>query len=183
MRRTNESTREYVRKLNSLKQGELGLLRKLANCPLDRELQGFNLFSGLWWPLRQKDQKAPRREVAWLVAKLYASRPLPQAEGSHLAVLLGRKRPPFKKGDSARARFTCRFDAMLGASLESIEPFLREAIGMACEYSENPSIDWERLTDDLSAWEKESIRNRWAEEFVNPKTKPTQSRDNENSEE
>lgn len=158
-------TEQFITRLQLLKEGDLGLLRKYANCPLDETVPGFDLFTGLWWPLRQKSQRAPQREVAWLVTKLYASRPVPQLKNRTLACQMGRLRPAFKKGDPARDRFTERFDRMLGLSLGELEPILRQFLDQICQGQKEPSLDWVQLTDDLSKWEKESPRLKWAEEF------------------
>ena len=79
------ATESYIAVLTSLKAGDLGLLRKHAGQGLDETVDGFDLFAGLWWPLRQRNQRAPRREVAWLVAKLYAFCPIPESPGETLA--------------------------------------------------------------------------------------------------
>ena len=81
-------TEQYVKVLANLKSGELGLLRKHAGRGLDESVEGFDLFAGLWWPLRARNQCAPRREVAWLIAKLFAFRCVAHSPGDTLAVQL-----------------------------------------------------------------------------------------------
>lgn len=98
------ATQQFIGTLQSLKPGDLGRLRKLAGLPLDESVAGFDLFAGLWWPLREKTQRAPRREVAWLVAKLYAFCPMPQVDGMTLPVRLRRVRPDDERKRSARNR-------------------------------------------------------------------------------
>jgi CRISPR type I-E-associated protein CasB/Cse2 len=147
------STEEYMQNLIRIKSGELGLLRTHAGKGLDETVDGFDMFTGLWWPLRQKNERSPRREVAWLIAKLFAFRPLPQSPGDTLAHQVGRCRP---------ARY--RFDSMLTSSLDSIEPALRWALDLI--FSRNFGLDWVKLTDDLSIWERESTRLKWAEQFL-----------------
>jgi hypothetical protein len=46
-------TAEYVRRLSNLQEGQRSQLRRVAGQPLDATLQGFDLFTGLWWPLRE----------------------------------------------------------------------------------------------------------------------------------
>lgn len=157
-------TEEYVRTLSQLKAGELGLLRAHAMQDLDESVQGFDLFAGLWWPLRQKNQHAPRRQVAWLVAKLYASCPLEHAQGHTLARQLRRCQPPDAKKNK---NFRAKFDALLSLPLERLEPSLRWAIARIAENHPPGKLDWAKLTDDLSSWERETTRLRWAEEFLN----------------
>lgn len=155
------ATEEYIEVLTRLKSGELGLLRTHAGQGLDETVDGFDLFAGLWWPLRQKNEWAPRREVAWLIAKLYAFRPIPHLSGDTLARQLRRCQPG---KDAEKKRFTERFDRMLVLPLDKIEPTLQWALDLVA--SNNPKLDWVKLTDDLSKWEHESTRLKWAEQFL-----------------
>lgn len=151
------ATQQFVERLASLKPGDFGLLRKHANIAIDESLAGFDLFTGLWWPLRQQNQKAPRREVAWLAAKLYAFRPIPQQEGATLAWQLGSIGPP----DQARQR---RFDAMLSLPLRQLEPALQWALALVAD--DAGKLDWVRLIDHLSIWERQETRLKWANEYL-----------------
>lgn len=66
-------TAAFIARLtNDLKfgPGERARLRVLAGSGLDESIGGFDLFTGLWWPLRQKNTASPRREIAWLISKL-----------------------------------------------------------------------------------------------------------------
>jgi CRISPR type I-E-associated protein CasB/Cse2 len=155
------ATEEFVHKLTDLKSGELGQLRNLAGVGLDESLRGFDLFAGLWWPLRQKSQRAPRREVAWLVAKLYAGCPMPQVPGASLAGQLRKCRPV---ADPARSRFMKKVDAMLLLPVRRIEPALRWALNLVGE--QDRKLDWVMLTDDLSLWQRERTKVKWANEFL-----------------
>jgi CRISPR type I-E-associated protein CasB/Cse2 len=155
------ATDQFIEVLTRLKTGELGLLRTHAGQGLDETVDGFDLFSGLWWPLRQKNQRAPRREVAWLIAKTYASCPIPQSPGDTLARQLRRCQP---STDPAKERFRQKFDRMLIRPLNKIEPALRWALDRIA--SNRGKLDWVKLTDDLSQWERESIRLAWAEQFL-----------------
>lgn len=154
-------TEEYIDTLTKLKTGDLGLLRTHAGQGLDESVEGFDLFAGLWWPLREQNQRAPRREVAWLIAKLYAFSPIPHAEGETLARRLRQCQPGEEK---ARARFRLRFDAMLSLSVGQIEPALQWALGLVA--SEKSTLDWVQLTDDLSKWDQDVTRLAWAEQFL-----------------
>jgi len=65
-------TLAYINRLEDLQEGERSRLRRLAGMPLDAALPGFDLFTGLWWPLRQASPVAPRRETSWLVGESIA---------------------------------------------------------------------------------------------------------------
>lgn len=152
-------TEEYIDLLTRLKPGDLGLLRTHAGQGLNESVHGFDLFAGLWWPVQNKSQFAPRREVAWLVAKLYASCLVSHSSGDSLARQL-RRCQPVKDSE----RFRQRFDRMLMLPLDKIEPSLRWALGTIA--AESNKLDWVKLTNDLSIWERETTRLKWAEEFL-----------------
>lgn len=155
------ATADFVATLESLKVGDLGLLRAHSGRGLDESVTCFDLFAGLWWPLRQKSERAPRRDVAWLIAKLYAVCPGPNAPASFLAAQLGRHRP---RDLREQERFDRKFDLILLSPVKAIEPALRW--GLAEVATQDTGIDWVSLTDDLSRWERESTRLRWAEEYL-----------------
>lgn len=155
------STEDYISRLTCLRTGELGLLRTHAGQGLDETVDGFDLFSGLWWPLRQKNERAPRREVAWLIAKLYAACPIPQSPDETLARQLRRCQP---NEEQKKEQFRQRFDRMLILPLDKIEPPLQWAVDEVA--SNDLKLDWVQLTDDLSIWGRESTRLRWAEQFL-----------------
>jgi CRISPR type I-E-associated protein CasB/Cse2 len=155
------ATERYIDVLTRLKTGELGLLRTHAGQGLDESVDGFDLFAGLWWPLRQKNDRAPRREVAWLIAKLYAFCPIEHSVGDALARQLRRCQPA---KDAERKRFQQKFDRMLVLPVRQIEPSLQWALDWVV--SNNLRFDWVKLTDDLSRWEREITRLNWAEQFL-----------------
>jgi len=150
-------TEQFIHTLEGLKPGDMGRLRQHAGLPLDESLAGFDLFAGLWWPLRQKNQRAPRREVAWLIAKLYAFHPMPQSPNAAVAVLLGQINP-------ADTRRQSKFDELLTRPLNQIETAMQWALAVVAEIGKG--IDWVRLTDDLSAWEREATRLKWARQYL-----------------
>jgi hypothetical protein len=177
-------TAEYIKRLSDLQEGERSRLRCLVGRPLDATLQGFDLFTGLWWPLRAQSPATPRREPSWLIAKLFGAIPVPNIRrdsgaGPSLPEVLGRCEP--YDGDG-RKRFRTRFDALLCSSLSSLEPHLRWALGEAARVVAGhvphargvKGIDWVQLLDDLSIWDRgvehrreRDIRDIWAEMYLN----------------
>lgn len=139
------ATQQYIDILTRLQSGELALLRTHVGQELDASVDGFDLFTGLWWPLRQQSARAPRREVAWLIAKLYACSPLPQVTDATLARQLRRCQPVDAR---TQERFQQRFDRMLLQPVRDIEPALRWALDQLA--ARRLPLDWVRLTDDLS---------------------------------
>lgn len=177
-------TAEYIKRLSDLPDGERSRLRRLAGRPLDETLQGFDLFTGLWWPLRAKSPATPRREPSWLIAKLFGSFPIQHirfdsGKGPSLPEILGYCEP---HDEILRKRFRDRFDALLCSSLSSLEPHLRWAMAVVTRAvaGQEPSasgvkgIDWVELLDDLSIWDrgkvhrrKRDVRDEWAEIYLN----------------
>jgi CRISPR type I-E-associated protein CasB/Cse2 len=159
-------TQDYIKELGRLKSGDLGLLRTHTGQGLDESVDGFDLFAGIWWPLRQKNQFAPRREVAWLIAKLYAAIPLEHADSDecHLAKQLARCAPrKFESEGKPRKAFIRRFDKLLRTPLRHLEPDLQWALGQLRE--RGLKLNWVHLTDTLSQWERQSTRFYWATDF------------------
>lgn len=169
----------YIMRLEALQEGERSHLRRLAGQPLDATLQGFDLFAGLWWPLRKANQAVPRREPSWLVAKLYGSFPIPYRREARepiaLPLLLGRRERDLDDCKSSQ-RFRDRFDALLCSPFASLEPHLRWALSEAAhalKADNAPGLDWAQLLDDVSAWDrgseyrrKRDIREHWADQYL-----------------
>jgi len=168
-------TEQFIQRLKALKEGERSRLRELAGQPLDESVPGFDLFTGLWWPLRQDSPAAPRRETSWLVAKLYGAAPVPHVrdESAFLPVVLGRCEP---RDDFGRKRYRQRFDALLQAPLAALEPHLRWALCVvadAVEARRASGADWARLLHDLSTWDRgeghrrgKDVREEWACQYL-----------------
>ena len=195
----------YIKKLEAMNEGERSRLRSLGGQPLDARLDGFDLFTGLWWPLRQASPVAPRRETSWLVAKLFGAFRVPHVRpqegiGPTLPAVLGLCEPPrFHCRDAAplssptpdrepaksefiaARKFRTRFDAMICAPLPVVEPHLRWAIGEVARAVQGRiahahgiiGIDWARLLDDLSIWDRgeehrrrRDVRDEWAEAYL-----------------
>jgi CRISPR type I-E-associated protein CasB/Cse2 len=163
-------TQSYIKALTKLKDGDRGRLRALAGLPLDETVAGFDLFAGLWWPIRQsKDgRKVPRREVAWLVAKLFGRRPLDNVPHATLARQLSRcksNKDPTQR-EQYRRQLEARFDKLLSLPVGQLEPHLEWALGEIQKLSSGAGVDWVRLTDDLSGWHQDNVRQRWVNEYL-----------------
>ncbi len=154
-------TDSFIRSLQSQKSGELSKLRFLSNRRLDESQEGFDIFSGVWWPLRSASERTPRREVAWLICKLHSYRSIEHYKSAELAVQLAKCIPNDERKQPA---FRRRFDELLTSRLDSIEHHLRWAINEL--HKNGKKLDWVSLTDDLSTWERESTRLEWAKQFL-----------------
>ena len=154
---------EYIYKLQSLKAGAQALLRASAGTDLDESVTAFDLFAGVWWPLRQKTAAAPRRSVSWLVARVHAQYPMRFVPRLSLPVQL--RRCTARLDLDARRRLEERLDALLRADLESIEPHLCWALAYLRDNGIN-ELDWQELTNTLSRWELPSFRRKWADGYL-----------------
>jgi hypothetical protein len=173
-------TEKFIRRLEALKEGERSRLRTHAGQGLDETLPGFDLFTGLWWPLRQESQVVPRRETSWLVAKLFGAFPIRNVRPDELGVrltfpyVLSRCEP---RDDLGRERFRRRFDALLQAPLSGLEPHLRWALSVVADAVKKDrcsGLDWVQLLNDLSIWDRgeehrieRDVRDIWAEKYLN----------------
>ncbi len=155
-------TEQFISRLEDLQEGKRSVLRRLAGQPLNSMLAGFDLFTGLWWPLRQASPVAPRRETSWLICKLYGAYPIPHlcsgddASKRTLGGLLGCLEP---RDGHDQQRFRRRFEALLCSALPEIEPHLRWALraivtGIKRDQVPTPHLDWTALLDDLSLWDR-----------------------------
>jgi hypothetical protein len=166
MQMNNNLSYQYIQRLASLKDGELAILRTLQYKPLDSELKGFDLFTALWWPLREAGKHAPRREIAWLIAKLYASIKIPHKQDAKLSVLLGSLYYKTLHKDEKKAdQIMSLNDKLLNLPIYALEPTLNKCLGLIKK--DFDALDWVWLIDTISAWEVPSVRERWAEDFNN----------------
>jgi hypothetical protein len=179
-------TEAYIKKLSDLQEGGLSRLRHLAGQFPDATLHGFDLFTGLWWPLRANSPSTPSREPSWLLAKLFASFRIPHVNsesnaGAGLPQILGLLEPYEER---SRNLFRNRFDALICSNLTSLEPHLRWALGEASRAAAGSGhrnqaaagMDWVQLLDDLSIWDRIldhgkfhrsfDVRSIWAEKYI-----------------
>lgn len=171
------ATPQFIVMLANLPAGERSALRGLTEQRLNRNLAAFDIFTGLWWPLRQRSPAAPRRGVAWLIARLYAAIPVPHLAardgGLTLPAILGHCEPRDPVGQK---RFRQRFDALLQTPLSELEPPLRWALSVARDAvaaAKARGIDWVQLTEDLSIWDRgeehrrdRDVRDEWAGQYL-----------------
>lgn len=155
------STEKYIEILTNLKSGDLGLLRTQVHGGLDRSVDSFDLFAGLWWPLRQHNQRAPRRQIAWLIAKLYGYCPIRHVKGAYFAQQMGIAKP---SNNRDLLNYRRRFNQILNSPVSQQEFQMQWALSWLQERT--GQIDWVKLTDDLSVWERDTTRLRWATEYL-----------------
>lgn len=172
-------TDRFINKLMNLRDADLSRLRRFIQIPLNESVEGFDLFTGLWWPLRARSPAAPRKEASFLIAGLFASFAIPHNKnqegraGPSLAQALAQCEP----WDSlARDRYRRRFDLLLRTALSELTPDLVWALSCvegALMERRLAGLDWVSLLDDISIWDKGSLHRRrqdikdiWAEQYI-----------------
>jgi len=155
-------TAEFVEKIRSLGPADLDLLRRCADAPPDVSIQAFDLFTGLWWPLRQRSPRVPARGPSWLVAKLFPWNPRPGGTGT-LGAALVRLAP---RGPEDRIRERARFGRLLSASGHALEVQLRH--GLRRLNRAQVPVDWAQLLEDLTQWNQypKSPQLKWARDWL-----------------
>lgn len=166
-------TERYILRLLQLHEGDRALLRRSAGRKLDAGLPAFDLFTGLWWPLRQKSPRTPQRWCAWVVAKLYGSFPFPDSERS-LPAAMGALEP---REERERARFRGGFDLLLAAPADEIllEPHLSWCLRqIRARTPGDTGVDWGQLLDDLWEWGRApgKIQQKWAAAYLQHTRQP-----------
>ncbi len=174
MEHQNESEQEligtpkFIARIISLGLGQLNLFRSQKYKPINASVESFDLFSGIWWNLRQNNQWTPPREVSWLIAKLYAQYPTRHKPRAYFAIQFRNALFNLDKSNWRKQRLT--FDSLLTAELDSIEPYLVWALSIMHQHfrkTEKIPLDWVQLTDDLSNWNKDKTKIEWSNQFLN----------------
>jgi hypothetical protein len=64
---------KFVRLASALDSGSWAVVEQAAGLPLNQSPAAFDIFTGLYWPLRNRDRTVPSRNAAWLALKLMAA--------------------------------------------------------------------------------------------------------------
>jgi len=68
----------FLRETHRLSQVDWGILAAAANRTMDQSPEAFDLFSALYWRVRDRSRAMPNRQSLWLVLKLMATTPSAQ---------------------------------------------------------------------------------------------------------
>jgi len=71
--RASPGVLKFVHLASRLDSTAWAVLSEAANQPLNHSPAAFDIFTGLYWPLRNKDQTLPSRNAAWLALKVMAT--------------------------------------------------------------------------------------------------------------
>lgn len=154
---------QYIAKLQSIGIGPLHHLRNATLRDLHEDIESFDLFTGLWWPLRSASAGAPRRRIAWSVAKLQGAVPLRDGRGATFPKLVSSVARRLTQ--EQRKSLEQRFDALLQADLRAVEAQLSWFLRFLRKHGAT-ELDWGELTNTLSRWELPGYRARWARDYL-----------------
>jgi hypothetical protein len=142
----------FLRETRRLSGVDWGILSRAANTTMDQSPEAFDLFSGLYWRVRNRGRSLPSRQSLWLVLKLMAAAPAPYREvESDPDFNPLRELPQYqaKAPEDRRKGVLREYPRALprGAALETQ---LREAIRKHLTLSKPTSIAWADLCDQLN---------------------------------
>lgn len=162
-------TEQFIQTLAGMKSGEKTRFRLSVGARPDQNAEAFDLFTGIWWPLRQQFQNAPKREIAWIVCGLFSLYNIPHVGGQTLPIVLSSLEPG---SDERKRRYRQKLDDIFNSSVKSIPDLFPWALHEV--YVNKRAIDWAQLTDDLSIWDsgdshrrKSEIKRIWLKQYVN----------------
>jgi hypothetical protein len=156
---TSDAAARFVTSLRRLDRSKLLTLRQAAGKPLGAGLASFDIFNGLWRPLRRKRRVG--RGPCWLVATLFPWNSKSGGAGSLGAAMraFAARRANF---DQAKRRFSL----LLASSGPTADLRLLETVRLLAE--EDLPLDWVRLLRDLSEWYAPGrpVQRTWANDFL-----------------
>jgi len=132
---------KFVRLAAGLDAASWAVVEQAASKALDHSPAAFDIFTGLYWPLRNRDRTLPSRNAAWLALKLMAT-------AGRLRPVAGRTSGPHQpwrdlalRDSPAKGRVYPRA-VPVGRHLEAA---LREAIRRHAQKPSPAGIDWPGL--------------------------------------
>jgi CRISPR type I-E-associated protein CasB/Cse2 len=157
------NTKEFLAGLMSIKHdnGKMANLRRVLNSDASR-IKGLSILASLGVPVSSEHESIPYK-----IAAVIFARQKPDTM-SYDAPNFGNtlKRAAYKKWDRTDNGhpFDKRLDALVSAT--SIESLILNHIVRTVTIVDDTSVNYERLINDLIAWETDSsVRNRWIEGY------------------
>lgn len=153
------SVADFVSQLGQLSDSEMSHLRQCAGKPMSETVQGFDLFTSIYWRL---DRRRLDKRWLWLGATMYPWNPLPKGEGS-FGMAWRRIRPGKSEEGNRHDQRMFRIVACGGLD---VGPLLFVAIRELRR--QGVSVDWTRLITDLHGWSRDggNVQRKWAEDYL-----------------
>jgi predicted outer membrane lipoprotein len=132
---------KFVRLAAGLDNASWAVLEQAANRPLNHSPAAFDIFTGLYWPLRNRDRTLPSRNAAWLALKVMATAGRLRPAGGRTSGSYQPWRDLALRDSPAKGRVYPRA-VPVGRHLEAA---LREAIRRHAQKPAPAGIDWPGL--------------------------------------
>jgi hypothetical protein len=146
IRRPTKGVYRFVSAAAQLDGTAWGILANAAGRSMDEDPAAFDIFTGIYWPLRNKHSTLPSRNAAWMALKLMATagrgRPSPSNR-------LGSFQPWIHLNPAASPAKQKRYPRAIPTGLR-LEAELREIIGKSAAQSPPKKIDWPGLCQFLN---------------------------------
>lgn len=138
---TTKGMRLFVAAAAQLDDTSWGVLANAANRGMDQDPAAFDIFTGLYWPLRNKHSTLPSRGAAWMALKLMATagrgRPTP-----------GNCHGPFRPWEQINRASSSAKKKLYPRAIpvgQRLEAELREIVSKALARPPSTKIDWPGL--------------------------------------
>jgi CRISPR type I-E-associated protein CasB/Cse2 len=155
----------FVDALEHLNPTSLSLLRRSTGQSLAESVPAFDLFTAIFWPLRER-YRGLSRQACWRVATLYSWHPQPFGTDD-LGLGLGRLVPFGYRDVDVRERKRQRrwFEALLTSDGAGLDAVLKHAVGRLARH--RIPIDWRQLLEDLTVWRssRHVTQIKWATSY------------------
>lgn len=132
---------KFVRLAAGLDSDSWAVLEQAANRPLNHSPAAFDIFTGLYWPLRNRDRTLPSRNAAWLALKLMATSGQLRPKGLQISGPYSPWRDLALQDSPGKGRVYPRA-VPVGRHLEAA---LREVIRSHAQKPAGAGIDWPGL--------------------------------------
>jgi hypothetical protein len=144
----------FIRATEAFTNGDWGCIAAAEYREMNQAPEAFDLFSGIYWGLRRRNLRLPRRQTLWLVLKLIAQTPAalrsPSPAGWNpletLAETASRQIAPKDSRRSALKTYPRQFPR--GTELERQ---LRDILDSHCKRTSPQRIDWVCFCDQLNS--------------------------------
>ena len=160
---SSEAQCAFISQLFVLSAGDKTRLRAMLGRNPCWDVQAGDLFTGIFWPLRQKKLGRLERESCWIVATLFAFNELPGGEraGMDIGAVTGHVKSWGFRNDHEKKRAERRFKNLL--QMDRAQLALPLAVLIRILRKRNVPVDWTRLLTDLTEWNAEGkpVQARW----------------------
>jgi hypothetical protein len=132
---------KFIRLAAGLDTASWAVVEQAANKALDHSPAAFDIFTGLYWPLRNRDRTLPSRNAAWLALKLMATAGRLRPKGGQISGPYAPWRDLAVRDSPAKGRVYPRAVPVC----RNLEADLREVMRRHAQEPNPAGIDWPGL--------------------------------------